>query len=179
LNARNPDRIISALLLTWLVTTPLARADSPRVLVELGGGLTAFTTSQSKVPLHLAKPDLTLEAGYRLESGLEVGLELSAAITTEAGYRLIGALAIAKAPLWSGPIFELQLTAGAGVGTSPPILHDDLQSEDAATLWVKAGLDLRWWLPGDRVALGLDVFSQNLTMIGLNATIAVRFPIGT
>jgi hypothetical protein len=165
---------------SWICLITLAspaRADSPRVLVELGGGLTAFTTSQSKVPLHLAKPDLTLEAGYRLASGLEVGLELSAAVTTEAGYRLIGARAIAKAPLWSGPIFELSLTTGAGVGSNPPILHHDLASESAATLWVKAGLDMRWWLPGDHVALGIDVFSQNLTMVGLNATVAVRFPV--
>lgn len=165
-------------LLCLLLTAASARAESPRVLVELGGGLTAFTTSQSKVPLHLAKPDLTLEAGYRLESGLEVGLEVSAAVTTEAGYRLIGALAIVKAPLWSGPIFELDLTAGAGVGSNPRILHHDLDTKSAATLWVKAGLDLRWWLPGDHVALGLDLFSQNLTMVGLNATVAVRIPIG-
>lgn len=169
------ELIVSLVCLVTLASS--ARADPPRVLVELGGGLTAFTTSQSKVPLHLAKPDLTLEAGYRLASGLEVGLELSAAVSTEAGYRLIGALAIAKAPLWSGPTFELSLTTGAGVGSNPRILHHDLASESIATLWVKAGLDLRWWLPGDHVALGIDVFSQNLTMVGLNATVAVRFPV--
>lgn len=169
-------RSVLTLLLGLLAASP-SRAESPRALIELGGGLTAFTTSQSKVPLHLAKPDLTLEAGYRLASGLEVGLELSAAVSSEAGYRLIGALAIAKAPLWSGPIFDLSLTTGAGVGSNPRILHHNLESESAATLWVKAGLDLRWWLPGDHVALGLDVFSQNLTMVGLNATVAVRVPI--
>ncbi len=141
--------------------------------VTVGGGGLLFTTSQSKAVSHLLKPDVRLGFSTR-HLGLEVGAEVQAVASDEPGYRLMGALATLGVPLVDGEIFELDLTLAVGPGTDARILHYDLASEDTLTVWARLGLGLHWWLPGDRVALGLTVDVLNLTVIGLDAALTFR-----
>lgn len=153
----------------------VASAETPDGTWRIGaaGGVSYFATSQSKVPQHLLKPTARFEF-FRRVRGLEVGAAIAGVASGDAGYRLVGAYALLEAPLYEGPVFDTALTFGVGLGTGARIQHHDLATDPAITVWAKAGLALRWWVPGG-AALGLSLESEHLTTVNLSVTVAYRF----
>ena len=120
------------------------------------------------------KPTVRLGATIVASPGLRLGLELVAVPVVLDAYRLIGAYAVVEASLYDGSVYHLRAVAGAGVGTWPKILSQDLLTGAAATLWAQLGLRMDWRLH-PLISLGLDLLSEHLSVVTLNGRLAFHF----
>jgi len=158
-----------------LLSAPGAHAHDTTWSISAKGGVSFFLNSQSLALEHRIKPVVRLEGAFRVIPRFSVAIELVAAATSEAGYRLIGGYMLGKAHLYSGDIFQLNLAAGWGLGTGARILSHDLQAEADVAVWLQAGLQFRWALVADRFDLGLDLLSENISTIGASLVAEVHF----
>ncbi len=149
-----------------------AQADAPKKWgVSLAGGVSVFTNSQS-FP-HLMQPGVRLQAEYDAFERLRTGVELSG-VLAPSGYRLIGGYVTVAGALYAGSTYRLEIVTGVGVGTAPPILSEDLDTEHGVTVWAQLGLRNRWSVT-DSFVLGIDIVDEHLSVVTLTGAAGLRF----
>jgi hypothetical protein len=166
---------LAAIACIAILTSSSAAAEAPRWGVTLTGGISAFFNSQSFALGHLTKPVIKLQTEYDYSRRIRLGVELSGVAAADNGYRLIGGYATVAGALYAGDVYRLELVAGVGGGTAPPILSSDLAVEHSATAWFQFGLRHRWTLPGGRIVLGIDLVDEHLSTVSLTGAVGLRF----
>jgi len=153
---------------------PAGATEAPPLSLTLKSGTSLFLNGQSNVLEHRLKPSARIELMYHLYNELEVGLELTANWDKNENYRLIGGYLTAQVPLYSGSVFSFAIRTGWGIGTGPRILYTDLMRHEDITLWAQGGVQMRW-LISDLLSASLDLTSENLSMVTLNAGMGFHF----
>jgi len=111
-----------------------------------------------------------VEFGVALDSTREVGAEIIGTQSDNENYSLLGALAFARAEMYRGPSFRLNLRGGFGFGSGPKILFKDLSHSKTVVPWGQFGLDMSWELiPGLRGGTALAY--ENLSVLSLLLTL--------
>lgn len=143
---------------------------SQEMRVGIRGGVSTFLNSQSYRPAHFIKPTTRVEFGLALDDNREVGAEIIGTQSDNENYSLLGALAFARAEMYRGPSFRLNLRGGFGFGSGPKILFKDLSYAKTVVPWGQFGLDMSWELiPGLRAGTALAY--ENLSTLSLLLTL--------
>ncbi len=180
-----PPSLAALLLLLLLLLAPPALAaptagltrrvdPAPRSAISLKGGASIFFQSQSHSAQHQLKPVVRLEVSFRAFARIHLGVELAGVVTANENYRLIGGILTAQASLVERGLYSLRLRWGFGAGTGPRILSADLATRETLAPWVQVGLGQRFRVHRS-VALGLDVTSDNLSVLSPTLTLDYRF----
>jgi len=146
-----------------------------RQWIEIKGGVNAFLNGQSNAIPHRVKPVARIEWVRNYWQDLGFGVELVGVIDGNSGYRFIAAFANAHASLYGGDVFRLLLMGGWGIGTGPPILFTDVSVEASVMVHAHAGLEMRWQVVNELLDLGVDLVSEDLSMVALSAALSFRF----
>lgn len=175
---KSPTRITplvtACLAASMALGTPAVAQAMPTLEVGGHGGVSLFTNSRSSAAPHLVKPTVRIDATLELDPRLALGVELAVTVADSKGYALYGGYLLGQATLYQGDLFGLLLTWGAGLGTGPAILASDLLADSDYTLWVLAGLDLRWTVWGDWWDVLVAVRSEHITVITATAGVVFR-----
>lgn len=133
-----------------------------------------FLRSQSLAAQHLFKPSASLRLHFPLDDALWLGAGLSGIATENFDYQVAGAYGVVRYAVVRGATFEWGVNGGLGVGTNPPILYADLESDAPLVPFLSLSTDASWAL-GDRFRLGVSLGNEQLSVMQLGAFASYAF----
>lgn len=175
-----PSSVVRFITLGILVASTLpaqaqaqpAQPEGPRLALRAGSAM--FLKSQSLAAQHLFKPSGSLRLYFPLDDALWLGAGLSGIATGNSDYQVAGAYGVVRYALVRGEVFEWGVDGGLGVGTNPPILYADLESEAPVVPFLSLSTDASWAL-GDRFRLGVSLGNEQLSVMHLGAFASYAF----
>jgi hypothetical protein len=152
---------------------PWVRAE-PRYEVAIEGGASVLGNSRSITAEHLLAPTVRLDAAAFVHKRLALGIEVAVTPGSSEGDRLLGVYLLGRTLVFYGEKVEVFLAWGAGLGTGPEILSRDLLVGSDITVWLFAGVDVRWTLVGDWLQLGVSAAVEHLSVVTATAGLVFR-----
>lgn len=139
------------------------RAQAEPLILDARLGPALLLHSQSKVPAHLVKPALRLEARDVVTDRLELGASLGGLISTSEHYRVLGIMAQGRWAVIARETFSLGVFLGLGAGYDADILHTNLVAPHRIAPYYEGGLDAR--LRFGRTFVGLESSVENIALV--------------
>jgi hypothetical protein len=130
--------------------------------------------SKSTTIPHLFKPIARLEGSRGLTDHTSVGLELASIASSNHNYRMIKLSALIRGDLYRGSLYALWVRGGFGIGNSPAILSQNLDTSSDLSGHVDLGTGMSWQLPFADSALGLEIISDNLSVVALLGSLSFQ-----
>jgi hypothetical protein len=154
----------------WEAEKPTAwQVRDSKFEISLKSGGSVYTQSENTLTINAR-----VEALYMMSKDTALGLEGLSMITGNEDYQLLGAYFIMRAFIVNRDDLRIWLKSGFGGGPGPPALNKDgvTRHDIEGLVQLGAGLSFAPW--NHRVALGVELVEENLTMFSLLATLGFR-----
>ena len=154
----------------WVAEKPQAwQVKNSKFELSLKGGGSMFFHGQKSI-----KANARLEVGYLLNEDTSIGLEGLGMVTGNNDYQLLAGYLVLRAYMINEDSLRVWLKSGLGGGPGPPTLNMDGKTRHDVAGLVQLGVGLSYAPWNHRVAFGVELIEENLSMVSLLATLGVR-----